>query len=338
MSSIQPLVSVIMPAYNAEKFIAESIESILNQSYSNWELIVINDGSTDQTKSIVSNFLSDDRIQLINHEYNQGLIISRNSGIEAANGKYIANLDSDDIALPLRLQKQVNFLENNINYVLLGSACVNIDAKGSQINTTRREIPNLALKSILLFSNYFINSSVMMKTEIAKKVSYDSSIPLAEDYYYFVELSQYGDIGNLSETLIKYRIHDNNISKVKEKELKNATQLIFKKQLEKLSVDSTAKELSIHSSIVDASFKNFGFTLTDVEVWLKKLVHSNEKNSVYPTSIFNYYCSFFYRRCCTRNSGISSIREFRKSSLSKFLRKDIKGNSIFFVKSILNLQ
>ena len=202
-----------MPAYNAENYIAESILSIINQTYQNWELIIINDGSTDRTAQIIQQFLQNNsRVQLSDNGSNKGLIFTRNKGLECAKGKYIANLDSDDIANSDRLEKQVAFLEKNTEYVLLGSACSHIDEKGNKIASVQRNIPNEHLKTLLLFSNYFINSSVMMRADQAKTLHYAEGFAPAEDYQFFSKLCQLGHIGNLNEELVEYRIHDQNIS------------------------------------------------------------------------------------------------------------------------------
>ena len=109
---MSPLVSIILPVYNCEKYIRKTIDSVFNQTYSNFELLVIDDGSTDTTLKIVQSFI-DNRIQVIQFDKNKGLIEVLNHGIKIAKGKYIARLDGDDICLPTRLEKQVNWLEKN---------------------------------------------------------------------------------------------------------------------------------------------------------------------------------------------------------------------------------
>ena len=134
MSANNPLVSVIMPAYNAEKHLGEAIESIQNQTYHNWELLIINDGSTDSTGEIIEEYAKqDERINYIINQKNEGLITTRNKGLLEAKGQYIANLDSDDIAYPERLSIQVNYMNSNPNVVLLGSASEIIDSVGNHI-------------------------------------------------------------------------------------------------------------------------------------------------------------------------------------------------------------
>lgn len=337
MSSSQPLVSVIMPAYNAESYIEESILSLIHQTYQNWELIIVNDGSTDQTVEIARSFLKkDNRLRLINNETNEGLIVTRNKGLESAKGKYIANLDSDDIALPNRLKKQVAFLEKHQEYVLLGAGCIHIDKEGKKLAEVERNIPNTHLKSLLLFSNYFINSTVMFRTEEVKKVTYQKGFAPAEDYELFSQIGKYGEIGNLPEPLVKYRIHDHNISSLKKEEQQKAISNIIKNQLQSLGIIPSDNELKLHVSLVDGFFE--WSELPQVETWLSKLIERNTVVRKYPIDIFNYFCAFFYRRACEKSKlGLRAIKKFKSSPLSKYITRDFKGNSVFFVKSIFKL-
>ena len=128
---MNPLVSIILPAYNCEKFIRKTIHSLINQTYSNFELLVINDGSTDATTSIIQSF-KDTRIQLIQNEKNKGLIYTLNKGIELSKGKYIARIDADDICLPERLQKQVNWLEKNTQIAIVATQILLIENRTKQ--------------------------------------------------------------------------------------------------------------------------------------------------------------------------------------------------------------
>ena len=119
---MKPNVSVVMPVFNGEAFVKEALESILNQSFKQFEIVVINDGSTDKTQEIVTRLASKDaRIRLINHPKNSGLIPCLNEGLELAQGNYIARMDADDIAHPIRLQRQFEFLESNPQVIVCGS-------------------------------------------------------------------------------------------------------------------------------------------------------------------------------------------------------------------------
>ena len=125
---MSPQVSVVMPVYNGERYLAEAIASILGQTYADFEFIIVDDGSTDGSAEIICEFVErDSRIQFIRLDRNMGHATARNNGISVASGKYVANMDCDDVCLPDRLRRQVNFLESNPNIDVLGSNLMVVD-------------------------------------------------------------------------------------------------------------------------------------------------------------------------------------------------------------------
>lgn len=209
----QPLVSVIMPAYNGEKYIDRAIQSVLHQTYKNFELIIVDDKSTDNTLGEIEK-ISDSRIKLIENEKNRGIAYSTNLAIENSNGKYIALLDDDDEAFPERLEKQVMFLESNLDIDVLGGKTVYIDAENSilKYGTTPRRNPNL-IKSILLFRCMdFMNSTVMYRREFIEKnnIRYRDNCYGMQDYKFYIDSSKVGNITTIDEYLLRHRLHDNN--------------------------------------------------------------------------------------------------------------------------------
>ena len=146
----KPLVSVVMPLYNAEKYVGEAVESVLSQSYTNFELIIVNDASTDKSVAQVKRIV-DRRIVIIENEKNLGIVASRNRGLALAKGKYIAVLDSDDIALPNRLEKQEAFLEANPEYGICGSYYHVINGNGKKILSFKVPVSSSDNKTFLLF-------------------------------------------------------------------------------------------------------------------------------------------------------------------------------------------
>lgn len=211
-----PLVSVVMPAYNAEKYIYEAILSILNQTYENIELIVIDDASKDRTYSIIKQF-SDNRIIIEKNETNKGIAYTTNKAIKLANGKYIALMDDDDIAFPERIEYQVKFLEKNNDIDILGGRSEDIDESGAHIRYggMPRTNPNY-IKALLLFRCLdFRNGTTMMRRDFIDKYNlrYRDGYLGMQDYQFFIESSKVGKISSIDEYLIKYRIHDDNETK-----------------------------------------------------------------------------------------------------------------------------
>lgn len=213
----KPLVSVIMAAYNAERYIAEAIESILSQTYSNWELIIADDASTDTTTDIIGRYAKQDsRIKTIRLDKNSGQAIARNKAIEKSIGKYLAILDADDISLPNRLTTQVEFLESNKNIDFVGSSADLIDKDGKIIGKKAKSQTNEEIKFSLLLQTQFITSSVVLKKEIFMKTNgFDTKYLYAEDYDMWNKLSLQGrKCANIKEVLIQHRIQPQSVTQM----------------------------------------------------------------------------------------------------------------------------
>jgi glycosyltransferase involved in cell wall biosynthesis len=205
-----PTVSVVMPVYNAEKYLSEAVESILTQTFSDFEFIIINDGSTDRSESILQEFQGQDkRIRLVSRS-NTGIVATRNEGLELANGPYIAIMDADDIALPERLAKQVAFLEEHSNYVAVGSLSLMIDPDGLPVRlanklTNHEEIDDAHMAGI---SAEIPHSGAMIRHDALQTIGgYRKEMQHAEDFDLWLRLAEIGRLGNLPDLLLKYRLH-----------------------------------------------------------------------------------------------------------------------------------
>jgi glycosyltransferase involved in cell wall biosynthesis len=216
-------VSIILPVFNAEKYLGISIASILKQTFDNFELIIINDGSTDSTIHIIYSF-QDKRIRVINKEENEGYVKALNEGLKIANGEFIARLDADDSSHPDRLQKQVQFLEYNKEYGLVGSYV--IDFEGNPILNSF--LDSVQLKLEFLFKNPFVHSSIMFRKELIRlyEFKYDELLTYAEDYKLWFEISKVSELAIIPDVLTKYRKHESQVSyKFKETQKKRFQQI-----------------------------------------------------------------------------------------------------------------
>lgn len=206
-----PLLSVILPAYNAEKYIYNSVDSILKQTFDDFTLFVIDDGSKDNTVKILES-INDQRLVIIKNEVNKGLIFTLNKGISLSKAyKYIARMDADDISLPDRFSKQISFLEANEHIGLLGSSMLQFgDKKSDEKKIYRPDSPE-KIASTFFFYNPISHPAVMMRTKIIDK-NYSYDFPKYEDYHLWIELFKNTKFYNLNDILIKYRRHSNNIT------------------------------------------------------------------------------------------------------------------------------
>lgn len=207
----RPLVSVIMAAYNAAETIEDSVTSLLQQTFNDFELILIDDGSTDTTLDILENFAAqDNRIKIITQK-NTGLTRALNRGMDVALGKYIARQDSDDFSYPQRLEKQVVLMDENHDIVLCGSNCDNVYANGMVSEWGYRS--EQSLKSSLTFKTPFAHSTAMFRSDTARQLGgYDESFITSQDMEFWIRLSQQGRVVMLEQPLIKRHILASSVS------------------------------------------------------------------------------------------------------------------------------
>jgi glycosyltransferase involved in cell wall biosynthesis len=234
-----PLVSVIMPAYNSADFIAESIQSVLYQFHSNWELLIIDDASEDNTVEIIEKFASaDPRIQLFQNKINQGTGISRNIGIKAAQGSFIAFLDTDDLWLPEKLETQLDFMKSH-DLEMTYSSYYLINESGQELQKKIQALPILSYKK-LLKSNYVGNLTGIYKVEKLGKI-YSPILRKRQDWALWLAiLKRVESTKGIIEPLAKYRIRENSISNNKTALLKY-NYLIYREFLKYSKLKSLVK-------------------------------------------------------------------------------------------------
>jgi len=201
------MVSIITAVYNGEKYIAGAIESVLRQTYNDWEYIIVDDGSEDGTEDIIKKYLADKRIIFIK-QANNGCSSARNRGIETAQGELIAILDADDEFLHDKIEKQVKYMSENPDCIALGGCADYIDDCGEVIFTSKLNLNDTELKARLPESP-FINSWVVFRKQIFEKYRYEEKLKYAEDGYFFNMTAKEGKWANMQDTLIKYRLLPN---------------------------------------------------------------------------------------------------------------------------------
>lgn len=204
-----PTISVLMGVYNEETYLQEAIESIQNQTFEDYEFLIVDDNSDDQSPEIVASY-DDDRIRFIQNETNQGLTVSLNRGLERARGKYIARQDADDISEPDRFTRQVEFLEQNTDVALVGSGTYLIDECGD-IFDHRIGYCNPTFDDILE-KNQFVHGSIMARRSVFERLGgYDEFFRYGQDIDMWLRLAQSHDVANIPEPLYRHRLHDNGV-------------------------------------------------------------------------------------------------------------------------------
>lgn len=292
MTDNDPLISVITPVYNGERFVARTIASVLGQSFKNFEYILIDDASTDASLEIIKSF-DDPRIQILQNTVNSRLVTSRNRGLETARGRYVALLDHDDIALPQRLEKQFKAMEADKNLVLIGSQIGYINANDELTSTrTHHQCPSPEYcRAKLLFRNHFVNSTVFFR-QLKEKVMFSDQFQLAEDYDFIERYSAHGKVHILLDNLVNYRVHDNNYGSKMRAETMEGCSRIKQRLLERLGFQVDANLSRVHAMF---EFEPPAYTydnlreLADLAV---KIMAANQKSRFFEPSALREVVSF----------------------------------------------
>lgn len=211
--SNSPQVSVLMPAYNCETYVAEAVSSMLSQTFADFEFLVIDDGSTDATRAVLES-IHDPRLRVVSNPRNLGLIATLNRGLELAGGRYIARMDADDISAPERLEKQVRFLDAHPDVDVLGTMANLINEEG-RIFGSLADYPTSSgdVRQYLLRECCLVHPTVMFRKNAVQAVGgYDAAAQHAEDYDLWLRLSDRHLLANLPEKLVSYRMHRNQVS------------------------------------------------------------------------------------------------------------------------------
>lgn len=244
MEKLAPEISVLLPVYNAEQYIKETVESILNQTFSNFEFIIIDDGSTDRSLEILQGYAKEDgRIRLISRE-NKGLADTLNEGLKLCLADYIARIDSDDIATLERLEVEYNYLKENLDVVCVGSDFQLIDYKGRCIGSVCLPKKSKEIERALLIGECPIAhpSTMFLKKAINLVGGYNKSFFPAEDYALWIALLDIGKIKNLDTVLLKYRVHAAQVTQEANVKMTANTKIICEEACRKRGISSRYDE------------------------------------------------------------------------------------------------
>ncbi|MDB5228750.1 MAG: putative glycosyl transferase [Bacteroidota bacterium] len=310
-------ISVLMPAYNSEKYIGEAINSLLSQTFSDFELIIINDGSKDNTHQVISDF-QDSRIKYFQNTENSGLIFTRNKLIQLAACDYIAFLDSDDLAEPKRLEIEFKALKSNANLAFVSSSFHAINENSEIIKSDwKYNLSPVELPVHFLFYNPIATSSVMIRKSFLPEKIFREGYPVCEDYDLWTRIIQNYDGNVLPEFLTRYRVYDQSICKQQPENIISIRNKIILNQLEMYFPNEyTEEEKIIHLSLVEFSLKNKIDDIGPLTEWIRKLIALNQQHHHFDERILK---QLLYERV-----------------LKKFLRLDNYDYSVF--KTLLQLK
>lgn len=296
-----PTVSILIPTFNRAHYLGDAIVSATKQTFTDIEIIVVDDGSTDSTRQVVER-IGDPRLRLVNHEYNRGIPETRNTALAAAKGHYVAWLDSDDISRPTRIQEQLEFLVNNASVAMLGSAAGKISMDGTMRKGIR--MPPLSTDMIaawLLFRSAFQQSSIMGRTDVLKRYPYNSDYQVCEDVDMFVRIQRNHALANLPAILIDRRLHPEQTVRQRRNEILLKREAIIAPTLRDLGMDATPDELKRHALLGLANLSDLNVDnnfLAWVENWLDRLLEANRRTNIFEKRALKTASDYFWLIAC----------------------------------------
>lgn len=286
---MEPRVSVIMPTFNRKEYLGETIESVLGQTYKNFEFVIVDDGSTDGSLEIIKKIQKKDpRIRLVLNKNDKGIVEALNLAIRESQGEYIARIDSDDVCLPERLEKQVAFMDKNPDIGACGSwvkLIGNTEEKILETPKNHNEIKN----RFFFFGGAIANPTSMVRKSLIteKNLWYDPYFFVAEDYDFWVRATDKIKVANIPEVLLLYRFHDTNTMNFFTAEREKRHKIIWTRELNKLSINPTKSELETHKQFALGRPAGIGSEVRKIKSWADKVIAANKKNRVFDRKTFS---------------------------------------------------
>ena len=313
-----PRVSVVIPNYNREAYVCVAIDSILAQSFTDYELLVIDDGSTDGSCEAVLSY-DDSRIRLIRNEGNLGIAATRNIALGFARGHYLAFLDSDDMARGDRLAKQTAFLDSHPDHGAVGAWIAWMDGDGHPLEKIKRLATDAdTIAAERLFRPGIANSSAMVRTALLRDFPHREDMIVGSDYEMWARFATRHKIANLPETLVRSRQHGQRITELRADLVKRTRCGIYRTQLDALGVDFSDDDLEGHFLL--RRMHRVGFTPDAAYVawagnWLAGLRTANRGMGLYPEPAFARSLGVFWAKTCREAGWGKSWRHFLASPL-----------------------
>lgn len=319
-------ITVVMPVYNGRQYLRQAIESILSQAYRDFELLIIDDGSTDDSREICRSY-GDARIRLEENGRNLGLVATLNRGLDLAAGEYIARMDCDDVSLPDRFSRQIEFLEKHPEIGICGTWFERLQEGGSVM--MRFPTDHNALRFFMLVDNPFPHSTIFMRRSVINGfgLRFDPGYIHAEDYELWARAAEYTKVANIPEILLKYRYHPDNISH-RFKASQGATgDRVRQRQLEYLGLPATEGERRLHNALAKFDFGSIDARPESAKIWLDKLVGMGCGRLGIPEDAVLAHLSRYWYGVCGRfaHDGLSTWRLFRSSAVGRAAGREWQG-------------
>lgn len=321
---IPPKVTVFIPVHNREHYIGPAVDSVLAQTFGDFEILVVDDGSTDGTLARLAEY-RDPRLRVECNPCNMGIPTTRNRGLELARGEYIALLDSDDLCYPDRLARQVSFLDRHPDIVQVGSACNFMDDSGRPLKRIRRQplAPDDVAASLLFYCS-LTNRTIMGRTAILKEYGYSPDFPRCQDYDLHQRLSRKHRMANLGDILVCGREHEGRFTRNTDDLGRDRKQAICRRGIEELGVEVSEEDLARHYALtrvkkLGAQFDNA--YLDWAEQWLLRLNAANRQVGRFAPDAFARASGICWLDLCRQARKHKGLHAYRRALYSPLTRR-----------------
>lgn len=339
----QLIVSVLIPCFNAEKYVEDAVRSIMTQTYQNLEIVLIDDCSTDTTPQILEKLKNEDnRIKIYRNEENLKLIKTLNKGITLCSGEYIARMDSDDISLPTRIEEQVKFLNENSDYSIVSTMFYTFKELSGKKNLYINPVHNEELRAFLLFKSGICHPASMIRKTLFTELNleFEAEYLHVEDYALWSKAMYKTKLANLDKPLLYYRVHESQISTIHEdKQLKNKRK-VFVIHSKELGMSIDEHSLDIYASVADAVplVKGMSF-LNECSEFMKFLIEKNNSLNFCDNKYLVRMLSLHWMRLCANSQlGFKVLNTFYTSEMYNKEYYTTRDYVILYIKCLFRLE
>jgi glycosyltransferase involved in cell wall biosynthesis len=298
--------SVIMPVYNGQRYLEDAINSVLSQTFKDYELLIIDDGSTDSSIKIIQS-IKDSRIRLLKNRKNQGIVYTRNVGLKEAKREYLAWMDCDELIEPNRFEIQINYLRNNLEIGICGTALKRFGEGKPRVS--REYVDSDMIKAALFFRPAIRPATAFYRMKMVReaKLTYDTRLAVAEDYDFYFEASFHFPIKNLDQVLYHYRASESSIMKIyseRQQLLFDFHKIIYSKAFKKMGILNLERNFELHYSCASTQLITSFIELAEICDWLLYLKMKNSEIKLYDEISFNKVLASVFFLVCKKSSQI----------------------------------
>lgn len=333
------LFSVLTTVYNGAQYVSETIESVLSQGLGDFEYVIVNDGSTDDTESILSHYASiDSRIRVIT-KTNEGVASARNTGLRSARGEYLLTIDSDDLCLPGRFKNQYELMEARKDVVVCGSL---MKIFGNNfVSTSSQATDNDSIRATMLFRPSIANSTSCVRMSYIRKndILYNDSFVCAEDFDFWARIANDDSalFCNIGFPLVAYRVHQESLTQSKRQAMHNFASIVRKSQLLRIGLEASNQEIELHSLISDEESIGDREQLYSVGEWLHRILRGNAEHKVFAQSVLTKTVSRKFCKSYANSSITGPVAAWKFVSARHFYRTISMRNSLLIMKKLFGI-